>query len=229
MFCENSASKETLVARSSHRRCSVRKNVLWNFAKFTGKHLYQSLFFNKIVGLRPATLLKKRLWHRCFPMNFAMFLRTPFLQNSSGRLLLCGKNCYYLQRQSDLQFSPMFLVPFSSFWSLSLCHREVEFLIFFMSVFLLLTIIILPCFIDKDVLIRAFWNEIKPRVNLILKWNKITSRLSYFVVWRKITLSDNFWDMYPLTTTRDKKYDQKLFEIVSRSFSEGISGIIKLG
>ena len=25
---------------------------------------------------RPATLLKKRLWHRCFPANFAKFLRT---------------------------------------------------------------------------------------------------------------------------------------------------------
>ena len=29
-------------------------------------------------GLRPATLLKKNLWHRCFPVNFAKFLRTPF-------------------------------------------------------------------------------------------------------------------------------------------------------
>ena len=28
--------------------------------------------------LRPATLLKKRLWHRCFPVNFVKFLRTPF-------------------------------------------------------------------------------------------------------------------------------------------------------
>ena len=27
-------------------------------------------------GLRPATLLKKRLWHRCFPMNFSKFSRT---------------------------------------------------------------------------------------------------------------------------------------------------------
>ena len=27
--------------------------------------------------LRPATLFKKRLWHRCFPVNFAKFLRTP--------------------------------------------------------------------------------------------------------------------------------------------------------
>ena len=39
--------------RSSHRRCSMKKGVLRNFTKFTGKHLCQSLFFNKVVGLRP--------------------------------------------------------------------------------------------------------------------------------------------------------------------------------
>ena len=33
-------------------------------------------------------LLKKRLWHRFFPVNFVKFLRAPFLQNTSGRLLL---------------------------------------------------------------------------------------------------------------------------------------------
>ena len=32
----------------------------------------------------PANLLKKRLWHRCFPVNFAKFLRTSFLQNTFG-------------------------------------------------------------------------------------------------------------------------------------------------
>ena len=52
-----------------------KKGVLRNFAKFTGKRLYQSLFFNKVAGLRrPANLLKKRLWHYCFPVNFAKFL-----------------------------------------------------------------------------------------------------------------------------------------------------------
>ena len=65
----------------------MKKGVLRNFTKFTGKHLYQSLFFNKVADLRPATLLKK-LWHRCFSVNFVKFLRTPFLQNNSGRLLL---------------------------------------------------------------------------------------------------------------------------------------------
>ena len=34
--------------------------------KFAGKHLCQGLFFNKIADLRPATLLKMRLWQRCF-------------------------------------------------------------------------------------------------------------------------------------------------------------------
>ena len=29
-------------------------------------------------------LLKKRLWHACFPVNFAKFLRTSFLQNTFG-------------------------------------------------------------------------------------------------------------------------------------------------
>ena len=77
--------------RSSHRRCSARKGVLRNFAKFKGKHLCQSLYFNKVANLRPATLLKQRLWHRCFPVNSAKFLRTPFLQNTSGRQLLKKK------------------------------------------------------------------------------------------------------------------------------------------
>ena len=30
------------------------------------------------LSLRPATLLKQRLWHRFFPVNFVKFLRKPF-------------------------------------------------------------------------------------------------------------------------------------------------------
>ena len=63
-------------------------SVLKNFTKFTGKHLCQSLFFNNVTGQGPPTLLKKSLWHRCFPVNFAKFLRTPILQNISGGLFL---------------------------------------------------------------------------------------------------------------------------------------------
>ena len=40
------------IFRSSHQRCSFKKDVLRNFVKFTGKHLCQSLFFNKVAGLQ---------------------------------------------------------------------------------------------------------------------------------------------------------------------------------
>ena len=63
---------------SSHSKVFCKKVVFRNFAKFTGKYLCQSFFLHKVVGLRPATLLKKRPWHRWFPVNFVNFLRTPF-------------------------------------------------------------------------------------------------------------------------------------------------------
>ena len=37
---------------------------------------------------RPSTLVKNRLWCMCLPVNFEKFIRTPFLQSTSGRLLL---------------------------------------------------------------------------------------------------------------------------------------------
>ena len=48
-----------MTIRSSHHRPSVRKCVLRNYAKFTGKRLCQVLFFNNVAGPEPATLLKK--------------------------------------------------------------------------------------------------------------------------------------------------------------------------
>ena len=36
-------------------------------------------FFNNVAGLRPANLLQKRLGHKCFPVNFAKFLKITFL------------------------------------------------------------------------------------------------------------------------------------------------------
>ena len=69
--------------KNIRREMFCKKGVLGKFAKFTGRRLCQSLFFNKVTDLMPATL-KKRSWHRCFPLNFVKFLRIPFLQNTSG-------------------------------------------------------------------------------------------------------------------------------------------------
>ena len=89
----------SFIFRSSRPEVFPKKGVLRNFIKFTGKHLFQNLFFYKPTGLMPATLLKKRglrpatlltkrLWHRRFPVNFAKFLRTPFLTEHLRQLLL---------------------------------------------------------------------------------------------------------------------------------------------
>ena len=76
--------------RSSRSHVFYQIGVLKNFAKFTGKHLYLSLFFNNVTYLDLVTLLEKRLWHRHFLLNFARFFRVPFLQksNTSEELLL---------------------------------------------------------------------------------------------------------------------------------------------
>ena len=45
--------------RSCCLEMCCKKGALKNFAKFAGKHLYWSLFFNKAAELRPTTSLKK--------------------------------------------------------------------------------------------------------------------------------------------------------------------------
>ena len=42
--------EHVLIHRSSHRSYSIKKVVFKNFVKFRGKHLCQSLFFNKVAG-----------------------------------------------------------------------------------------------------------------------------------------------------------------------------------
>ena len=76
-----SSESLTLFCRSSRPEVLCKKGVLRDSPKFTGKHLcqslfFKSLFFNKVAGL--ATLLKQRLWHRYFPVNFVKLLGTPF-------------------------------------------------------------------------------------------------------------------------------------------------------
>ena len=70
--------------RSSHWRWSMRKAVLKAFATLTRKHVLES-YFNKIANLKVSNLIKKRLWHRCFPVNIAKFLRKPILKNICER------------------------------------------------------------------------------------------------------------------------------------------------
>ena len=72
-----------------------KKDVLGNFTKFTGKHLCQSLFFNKVAGLRPASLLKKETLTQMFSCEFREVSKDTFSQNTSRhsvikRMVICN-------------------------------------------------------------------------------------------------------------------------------------------
>ena len=59
------------------QKCSVKKLFFRNFAKFTGKRLCQGLFFNKVAGQSPATLLKKTL-AQVFSFEFCEISKNTF-------------------------------------------------------------------------------------------------------------------------------------------------------
>ena len=66
-------------AGSNCQEVFCKKGVLGNFARFTRKHQCLRLFFNKVAGLRDATLSKKSLSRSCFLVNFEKFLKkTPW-------------------------------------------------------------------------------------------------------------------------------------------------------
>ena len=56
------------------------------YSKVVG--IFWSLLINEIAGLRLATLLENKLWHKGFPVNFSKFLKAPFLLNASIGFLL---------------------------------------------------------------------------------------------------------------------------------------------
>ena len=85
--------------RSSHQKCSVEKVFL---------EISQNSQENSCVRvLFMPTLFKKRLWHRCFPVNFAKYLRTPFLQNTSRRQRLSISLLYFFGEGPVLIFPKM--------------------------------------------------------------------------------------------------------------------------
>ena len=60
---------------------------MYVYASFNQKY-FSFLSISVVSGLRPASLLKKRPWHRCFPVNFSKFVRTLFLTEHLQWLLL---------------------------------------------------------------------------------------------------------------------------------------------
>ena len=66
--------------RSRQQRCSVKKGVRRNFAKFMGKHLCQSLFYNEVAGLWPkaCNFIKKEALAQVFSCEFCEISKNTF-------------------------------------------------------------------------------------------------------------------------------------------------------
>ena len=88
------------------QRCSVKKAFL---------EISQNSKENTCA--RVSLLLKERLWHKCFPVNFAKFLRIPFLTEHLCRLLLVLCHTWILR------FQYRFDSPTSS---RTICERQNE-------------------------------------------------------------------------------------------------------
>ena len=112
--------------RSSHQRCSVRKGVLRNFAKFTEKQICQS-----------ASVLSNKLLHVCMLSKLAMFIQAKLsfsyfrqvnLRKSSKKMVKQNlminiglKRSRYFCCQS-LYHSLSFIVPLVNTRCTTRCH-----------------------------------------------------------------------------------------------------------
>ena len=89
-----------------HNRCSKKSR------KILEKTPVLESLLNKAAGLWLRNFFKKTLRRRCFPVNFGKFLRTPFLQNNSGRLLKQYHTNVVTNTFRDLSFSKYLLNEF---------------------------------------------------------------------------------------------------------------------
>ena len=82
-------------------------------------HFYCLIIYNFqqcLFRLTKESNTKRRFWHRCFPVNFTKFLRTQFLQNTSGGCF-CPGNYFFIF------FNFLFIILF----------KKESFLIFFFT------------------------------------------------------------------------------------------------
>ena len=99
------------------QRCYIKKVFLKIPQNSLEKTCVRVSFVIKLQasGLRPVTLLKKVPWHRCFPVNFAKFLRTPFLnpKTAGGRVNLTSPCGFSKNVSSKDWVKPWFFVTFN--------------------------------------------------------------------------------------------------------------------
>ena len=70
--------KKSTINRTSHRRCSIKKGVLKNFAKFIGKHLYQGFLCLSVPKYSSGLKLETRLPEQVLSCEFCESFKNTF-------------------------------------------------------------------------------------------------------------------------------------------------------
>ena len=65
-----------------------RKSCYWKFRNIHRKTPVLESVFNRLAGFKTCNFLKKRLRHRCFPVDIAKFLKTLILTKICEQLVL---------------------------------------------------------------------------------------------------------------------------------------------
>ena len=113
-----SPNNNTLLMYTQKQSSDVfcKKGVMKKLGKIQRTTSVLESLFNKFATRWFATLLKKKLLHTYFLLNFAKIFVTPFLQNTSGRLLQCSllKNHVKIRviRTASTTFSDAFFISF---------------------------------------------------------------------------------------------------------------------
>ena len=105
---------------SSRSEVFCKKCVLRNFVKPTGKHLSQSLFFNKVAGLNPCSSISHfhTPWKRQKTYGFTIALKLTYSKNKLYKSLDYWSrdilNFDFLEKSLGIVSPPYFLYDFST-------------------------------------------------------------------------------------------------------------------
>ena len=76
------------VLQNQQTEVLYRKKRSKQFCKIHRKTTVLNFFVDKVAGLQPETLLKRRLWYSCFPVSFSKFLNKCFFKEHLRWLFL---------------------------------------------------------------------------------------------------------------------------------------------
>ena len=117
-------------SRSSHQRCSVRKGVLKNLVKFTGKQLCQGLIFNRVF-IKKETLAQAFFCEFCeISKNtfFPEYLRKTASEHLGDQKMFAGFYCFLIMKISFFLFDSTFqkLPPLTDHLTLKMWQEKIR-------------------------------------------------------------------------------------------------------